>query len=305
MLQITDPADTSKAFPEVNFDWVPLGTGRFFVKRVVVDLDGCLLAYHVTSHPGRSRSQPTGPHRVVAVFSPTATGTLDGREITPDLLVTGKAGHHAELVAGSNYRSILFLVPPVDVESHLRSRDVGPVFLYGEIELVRALYRWGRNVVRAAEQRPELFEENRHVREGVRRELIERLGETLASTRDLPPRDAELTRVNHSRLVKKSQDYALEHIDERIHLVDLCHAMRVSERTLRYAFRNVLSMSPVAHLSRLRLHQVHKSLKEARRQSTTVTAEALHWGFWHVGDFSKAYKECFGELPSDTLARQP
>ena len=145
---------------------------------------------------------------------------------------------------GSDYRAILFLVPPVDIESHLRSRDVGPDFLYGEIELVQSLYRWGRSVVRAAEQSPELFEENRHIREGVRRELIERLGETLSSTRDLPARDAELTRVNHSRLVKRTQDYALEHIDERIHLADLCHAMRVSERTLRYAFRNVLGMSP-------------------------------------------------------------
>ena len=156
----------------------------------------------------------------------------------------------SRLVVGSDYRAILFLVPPVDIESHLRSRDVGPDFLYGEIELVQSLYRWGRSVVRAAEQSPELFEENRHIREGVRRELIERLGETLSSTRDLPARDAELTRVNHSRLVKRTQDYALEHIDERIHLADLCHAMRVSERTLRYAFRNVLGMSPVAYLSR-------------------------------------------------------
>ena len=81
--------------------------------------------------------------------------------------------------------------------------------------------------------------------------------------------------------------------------------LSVSERTLRYAFRNVLGMSPVAYLTRLRLHRVHKSLKEATRSSTTVTTEALRWGFWHVGDFSKAYKECFGELPSDTLAHEP
>ena len=46
MLQLTDPADAARAFAEVNFDWVKLGTGRFFVKRVVIDLDGCLLAYH-------------------------------------------------------------------------------------------------------------------------------------------------------------------------------------------------------------------------------------------------------------------
>lgn len=304
MVQLTDPADAAKAFGELEFDWVKLGTGRFFVKRVVVDLDGSLLAYHFTSHPARSRSQVASPHRVVAACSPSATGTVDGREITPDMLVTAREGAQTELVAGSDYRSMMFLVPPVDVESYIQNRDAGPHFLHGELGLVRRLYRWGRSVVRAAEQSPELFEENRHVREGVRLELVERLGEALASTRDLPPRDAELTRVNHSRLVKRAQDYALEHIDERLHLTGLCQAMRVSERTLRYAFRNVLDMSPVAYLTRLRLYRVHKCLKEATLSSTTVTTEALRWGFWHVGDFSKAYKECFGELPSDTLARQ-
>jgi hypothetical protein len=32
---------------------------------------------------------------------------------------------------------------------------------------------------------------------------------------------------------------------------------------------------------------------------------ALDWGSWHFGDFSRAYEECFGELPSDTLRRKP
>ncbi len=304
MVQLTDPADPAKAFGEIDFEVVKLGAGRFLVKRVVVDLDGALLAYHFSSSPARSRSQITTAHWVVVAFSPSATGTLDGREIRPNMLVVGKPGGGAELVAGSNYRAVMFLVPPVELENHFETRDSGPHFIHGELGVVRGLYRWGRSVVRAAEQTPELFEENRHVREGVRRELLERLGEALASTRDLPPRDAELTRVNRSRLAKKAQDYALEHIDERMHLADLCQAMRVSERTLRYAFQDVLSMSPVAYLTRLRLHRVHKCLKEATRRSTTVTTEALRWGFWHVGDFSKAYKECFGELPSDTLAHE-
>jgi AraC-like DNA-binding protein len=32
---------------------------------------------------------------------------------------------------------------------------------------------------------------------------------------------------------------------------------------------------------------------------------ALNWGFWHFGEFSRAYKDCFGELPSVTLRRRP
>jgi transcriptional regulator GlxA family with amidase domain len=32
-----------------------------------------------------------------------------------------------------------------------------------------------------------------------------------------------------------------------------------------------------------------------------VSAIALDWGFWHFGEFSRAYKACFGEAPSQTL----
>jgi transcriptional regulator GlxA family with amidase domain len=77
----------------------------------------------------------------------------------------------------------------------------------------------------------------------------------------------------------------------------------VSERTLEYAFKDVMALTPMAYLSRLRLHRVRKALLTAPPGSTTVSAEALTWGFWHFGEFSRAYRECFGELPSETLLR--
>jgi AraC-like DNA-binding protein len=51
------------------------------------------------------------------------------------------------------------------------------------------------------------------------------------------------------------------------------------------------------------LHRVRQALAAAKAESTTVSTEALNWGFWHFGEFSRAYKDCFGELPSDTLRR--
>jgi len=67
----------------------------------------------------------------------------------------------------------------------------------------------------------------------------------------------------------------------------------------------VMGLTPVAYLVRLRLHRVRQALLAAPCASTTVSAEALNWGFWHFGEFTRAYKECFGELPSDTLRREP
>jgi transcriptional regulator GlxA family with amidase domain len=66
-----------------------------------------------------------------------------------------------------------------------------------------------------------------------------------------------------------------------------------------------MGLTPVAYLSRLRLHRVRNALQSATTGSTTVSTVALDWGFWHFGEFSRAYKECFGELPSDTLRRKP
>jgi len=105
--------------------------------------------------------------------------------------------------------------------------------------------------------------------------------------------------------VKAAEDYALSHIDDRVYVGDLCRAAATSERALEYAFKKVMGLTPVAYLTRLRLHRVRRALLAATQGSATVSALALDWGFWHFGDFSRAYKDCFGELPSETLRRTP
>jgi transcriptional regulator GlxA family with amidase domain len=66
-----------------------------------------------------------------------------------------------------------------------------------------------------------------------------------------------------------------------------------------------MGLTPVTYLIRVRLHRVRQALLAATQGSTTVSTEALNWGFWHFGEFSRAYRDCFGELPSDTLRHKP
>jgi AraC family transcriptional regulator, ethanolamine operon transcriptional activator len=105
--------------------------------------------------------------------------------------------------------------------------------------------------------------------------------------------------------VRAAEDYALSHTGDRIYVGDLCRAAATSERALEYAFKSIMGLTPVAYLTRLRLHRVRRALLTATHGSATVSALALDCGFWHFGDFSRAYKECFGELPSETLRRTP
>lgn len=88
---------------------------------------------------------------------------------------------------------------------------------------------------------------------------------------------------------------------ERLSITDLCDIADVSERTLQTAFREILGMSPLAYLKRLRLHRARKDFYREADTALSVTEIAMRWGFWHLGEFSRDYKTCFGELPSETL----
>jgi transcriptional regulator GlxA family with amidase domain len=126
----------------------------------------------------------------------------------------------------------------------------------------------------------------------------------MRSADKLEPTATERTRQGYSRIVKIAEDHARSRAGERVHVSDLCRAADVSERTLEYAFKDVTGLSPMAYLVRLRLHWVHAALLAAESGSTRISTEALNWGFWHFGEFSRAYKQCFGESPSVTLQRR-
>jgi transcriptional regulator GlxA family with amidase domain len=134
--------------------------------------------------------------------------------------------------------------------------------------------------------------------------LVEALLTTLGAADDFRPTRSDQSRQAQSQIVRIAEDYALEHAGEPLYVTDLCRAAAASERKLEYAFKEVLGLTPVAFLIRLRLHRARQSLLAAAPRSTTVAAEALNWGFWHFGEFSRAYKDCFGELPSETLRRK-
>jgi AraC family ethanolamine operon transcriptional activator len=87
-------------------------------------------------------------------------------------------------------------------------------------------------------------------------------------------------------------------------LLELCGVAQVSERTSEYAFLERFGVSPKAYLHRLRLNGVRKDLRNADPTATSVTALAIGWGFWHMGQFAKDYKRLFTELPSETLKKR-
>lgn len=83
---------------------------------------------------------------------------------------------------------------------------------------------------------------------------------------------------------------------------DIADHAGVSMRSLFAGYRKYRNTSPMQYLREVRLAAVHAELSRPG-PDTTVTQTALRWGFTHLGQFSAAYQQRHGELPSATLRR--
>lgn len=62
---------------------------------------------------------------------------------------------------------------------------------------------------------------------------------------------------------------------------------------------------PLAHYMKAhRLNSVHKDLGRDDPSLRKISDVANKWGFWHLGQFARDYRNWFGELPSDTYRRK-
>jgi AraC family ethanolamine operon transcriptional activator len=311
--ELDDPTAAGASIELLDQDAVQLHVVPFRARRVIVRLDDAAVVFHSTSIRVRTHTSVRKGLIAYVAFGPHASGTVNGLPVRPGLVLAAEPGAEARFVSDAGWESVAFLLPPQEVIAQLTARQRESDFrlphgvetLRVNEERGRRLFDWGKRLVDIAARQPALFNERREERVAARVELLEMLLATLGEADDFEPTRGERTRQAQSVIVKTVESYALSRVDDPLYVSDLCRAAGVSERTLEYAFNEIMGLTPVAYLIRLRLHRVRQALLAATQGSTTVSAVALDWGFWHFGDFSRAYRECFGELPSDTLRRKP
>lgn len=313
VVEISDPAAAGAGFELLDLDAMQLQSAPLRVRRVIVRLESAAVLFHSSNLRVRTRTSVREGLLAYVTFGPQAKGTVNGLPVRPGLMLVAAPESEARFVVDAGWESITFLLPPEDIGAHLAARQRASEFrlpdgveiLQADAENVRRLFSWGKRLVDTAARQPALFNERKNERVAAHVELLETLLATLRVANDFEPDRGDRTRQAHSLTVKTAEDYALAHTDDPLYVSDLCKAAGVSERTLEYAFKEIMGLAPMTYLVRLRLHRVREALLEGSQGSTTVSAEALKWGFWHFGEFSRAYRECFGELPSDTLRRKP
>ncbi|PYF82323.1 AraC family transcriptional regulator [Marinomonas alcarazii] len=101
-------------------------------------------------------------------------------------------------------------------------------------------------------------------------------------------------------VVDTARQFLDHHLDEPVTVTQLCEVTNVCRRTLQYSFESILGVSPIQYLRISRLNGVRRSLVQANSDEA-VSDIAAQWGFWHMSQFAKDYKQLFGEQPSQTL----
>jgi AraC family ethanolamine operon transcriptional activator len=89
-------------------------------------------------------------------------------------------------------------------------------------------------------------------------------------------------------------------LGQPIYSEELARKVGVSVRSMHDAVQRYRGMSLHRYLRLRRLWLVRKRLLTGPE---SVKAAALAFGFWHLSDFSRSYREQFGETPSETLER--
>ena len=292
-------------------DAMPLQSEPLSVRRVIVRLASVIVVYHSTNRRVRARARSSDGWLAYDTFGPRSRGTVEGISVRPGMMMVAAPGTQVGFVAEPGYESIALLVRPNGLREHLSARQREVEFrlprqvdvVSADPALAQAVFKLGKRLITTAARWPWTFDEGRAERDAAEAELLETLLAAMRTSVAIEPGGAERTRRTHSRIVDAAERHAIAHAGEGVQISDLCRVVDVSERTLEVAFIEIMGMSPVAYLKRLRLHRVRDELLAAEPRSTRVSTVAVKWGFWHFGEFSQAYKQCFGELPSQTLRR--
>lgn len=130
----------------------------------------------------------------------------------------------------------------------------------------------------------------------------------LALVLDRPPGGTPVERLSSSparRMAIRRVEAYLEANSESIPSIPmLCQVAEVSERTLEYAFREHLGVTPVRYLKLRRLMLARRRLQNPIPGVDSVTDIVGGCGIYELGRFAGEYRKHFGELPSETLRRR-
>lgn len=173
------------------------------------------------------------------------------------------------------------------------------LFFQPHVGMLKEVAAHARQLAVALDREPDKIISLRSFRECANQIMLIRLAWTIASAQKaVQARSADRRR----RIIGRAVDYIHEKSATGIDLFALAKYSGSSYRTLARAFRDEYDCTIHEFIMRHRLAEARRALEKPDSPKTVrEIAEAI--GFNHMGEFAKAYRHRYGELPFDTLSR--
>lgn len=102
--------------------------------------------------------------------------------------------------------------------------------------------------------------------------------------------------------IRRAQAYMTHHLGERLPVAMVASHCGLSVRRLQALFQDECGQSPLQWMRTQRLQAARQALSQAG-DASKVSETAARFGFTHQGEFSRAYRQAFGETPQQTRAQ--
>ncbi|MGD8683949.1 MAG: helix-turn-helix domain-containing protein [Chloroflexota bacterium] len=275
---------------------VPLGRGTFRLSWVVRELPDVSLVRYATSTSIREHyiKEPGSTAFVLVSTGATEPFRVRGQQLGRGTLTMLQPGAEYEVLGPAGGEALEVYVPDELVARLGLDRWLDPdvVNVRPDAHLAARLgSRVGSLVIEGRELAVHPAAERAAVLE------------TLAATLDsVDPSAAPAPTVRLHQLYRRAIASVEADPDSMLTVVELAAHLGVTTRTLRYAFRYALGISPYQYMLRRRLTMVREALLDTSRAERTVLDLLLAHGITHQGEFAGQYRRLFGETPSQTRA---
>lgn len=297
IFRFTDIDQFRSSVRQLSVEFTPL-VRRISAEQAILNLVGCDLNF-TKSFP-RIIDAQLAPDCTAVGFSMDDGVPIRFNGVDRDkaVIVIGRGGAVYSAVERTprQYASIVFA-------SGMDNRgwpETGPSFKIFEtsVEAQQSLRRLVSEVLSLSSRAIEPVEVN-IIAAGIKESLLAAVDTAFADV--VPTRWA--ARANSTRKFKIFQDLRAAlagHVGGPIYSGEIARQIGVPVRTMHDAVQRYRGISLHRYLRLRRLWLVRQALLAGTH---SVKASALAFGFWHMGDFSRAYRQQFDETPSETLAR--
>jgi AraC family ethanolamine operon transcriptional activator len=286
-----------------------IGAGNFSGELLLSQNDSLQISQNVWERCIHYRgAAPKGTVGLAVTMSISGPAYWNGVAVSPDDIILQRAGVEANYISASRWDSFVVAVPEAELMRQIANfTQKDPEDTLRRLEIIQLapqhaaqIRHYATDYLRAAKHSLANSQSTAKLSE-MGEVMLKLLAQMIAHSLTQPEKRFGV--AQRQELIRKIEKFDDEHSALPLQIAPLQGLTGLSSRTLQRVFNDQTGMSPLHYIKYRRLNNVRRTLHQSSQDSILVKQVAFDFGFRHLGQFSRDYKQLFGESPSNTLTR--